>query len=102
MRVAGSRVLVTGAGHGLGFAIASAFARAGAHVVVTDLDPERVKDAVAKLPGACGYALDVTKPELIAEVRSRLAAEHGPLDVVVNNAGVVFGGPFLNVPIAKH
>jgi all-trans-retinol dehydrogenase (NAD+) len=102
MRVQGSRVLVTGAGHGLGFAIASAFARAGANVVVTDLDPERVKDAVAKQPSACGYALDVTKPDQIAEVRSRIAAERGPLDVVVNNAGVVFGGPFLSVPIAKH
>jgi all-trans-retinol dehydrogenase (NAD+) len=102
MRVAGSRVLVTGAGHGLGFAIASAFARAGAHVVVTDLDPGRVKEAVAKLPGACGYALDVTKPDQIADVRARLAAEQGPLDVVVNNAGIVFGGPFLGVPIAKH
>src|SRR3954470_8602122 len=102
MHVRDSRVLVTGAGHGLGFAIASAFARAGANVVVTDLDPDRVKEAVAKLPGACGYALDVTKPEQIAAVRSQLAAERGPLDVVVNNAGVVFGGPFLDVPIAKH
>jgi all-trans-retinol dehydrogenase (NAD+) len=102
MRVAGSRVLVTGAGHGLGFAIASAFARAGAHVVVTDLDAARVNDAVAKLPGACGYVLNVTDPAQIADVRARLAAEHGPLDVVVNNAGVVFGGPFLSVPIEKH
>lgn len=102
MRVAGSRVLVTGAGHGLGFAVASAFARAGANVVVTDLDPARVKDAVAKLPGACGYALNVTDPEHIADVRGRLAAERGPLDVVVNNAGIVFGGPFLGVPIEKH
>jgi short-subunit dehydrogenase len=86
----------------LGFAIAETFARAGAKVVVTDRDAESVKTAVAKLPGACGYALDVTNAEQIAEVRSRLAAEHGPLDVLVNNAGVVFGGSFLGVPIAKH
>ena len=102
MRVAGSRVLITGAGHGLGFAIAAAFAKAGAHVVVTDLDAERAKEAATKLPGACYYALDVTRPEQIADVRSRLAAEHGPIDVLVNNAGIVFGGPFLSVPIAKH
>jgi short-subunit dehydrogenase len=102
MRVAGSRVLVTGAGHGLGFAIAEAFARAGAQVVITDVVEERVKAAVAKLPGACGYALDVTVPEQIAEVRARLNAERGPIDVLVNNAGVVFGGPFLDVPLAKH
>lgn len=102
MRVLGSRVLITGAGRGLGFAIASAFAGAGAKVVVTDLDADRVRDAAAKLPGACGYALDVTCPEQIADVRARLAAEHGPIDVLVNNAGVVFGGPFLDVPIGKH
>lgn len=102
MRVAGSRVLITGAGHGLGLAIASAFARAGANVVVTDVSADRVGEAVAKIPGACGYALDVTSVEQIADVRSRVLAERGPLDILVNNAGVVFGGPFLDVPIAKH
>src|SRR5437763_13621045 len=73
MRVAGSRVLVTGAGRGLGLALASACARAGAQVVATDLDPQRVERAVAELnavgPAACGYALHVTAPELVAAVR---------------------------------
>ena len=49
MRIAGSRVLVTGAGHGLGFAIASGFGESGAEVVVTDISSERVEEAVAKL-----------------------------------------------------
>jgi short-subunit dehydrogenase len=102
MRVATCRVLITGAGHGLGLAIAGAFARAGARVVVTDREPERVEAAVAQVPGACGYRLDVTDAEQIAGVRARLAAEHGPPDVLVNNAGVVFGGPFLDVPLARH
>jgi short-subunit dehydrogenase len=102
MRVAGSRVFVTGAGHGLGLALAEAFARAGASVIVTDVDAGRVKEAAAKLPGAAGYVLDVTSAEQIAEVRSRVNAEHGPIDVLVNNAGVVFGGSFLDVPLAKH
>lgn len=100
MNVAGSRVLVTGAGHGLGLAIAGAFARAGAGVVVTDRDAGGVGAAVAALPGACGYALDVTKPEQIAEVRDRLA--DAPVDILVNNAGVAFGGAFLDVPLAQH
>ena len=103
MRIAGSRVLVTGAGHGLGLAIATAFARSGAQVVVTDRDPDRVAGAVAQLGGtACGYALDVTVPDQIAAVRARLVAEHGPLDILVNNAGAVFGGAFLDVPLALH
>src|SRR5262245_22889485 len=100
MRVAGSRVLVTGAGHGLGFAIAVAFAKAGAEVVVTDLRAERVQEAVAKLKATgdavSGYPLDVTSSEQIAKVRAQLLAEQGPIDVLVNNAGIVFGGPFLN------
>ena len=102
MRVAGSRVLVTGAGHGLGLAIAEAFASAGAKVVITDVDSERLKLAAAKLPGACGHVLDVTQPEQVAEVRARVNAEQGGIDVLVNNAGVVFGGPFLDVPLPKH
>jgi short-subunit dehydrogenase len=102
MRVAGSRVLVTGAGHGLGLAIARAFARSGAKVVVTDRTLDRVHEVVAELSGACGYQLDVTEPHQIAEVRARIAAEHGPVDVLVNNAGIVFGGPFLGVPLARH
>jgi short-subunit dehydrogenase len=102
MRVATRRVLITGAGRGLGLAIAEAFARAGARVVVTDRDPELVAAAVATVPGACGYALDVTDEGQIASVRTRLAAEHGPPDILVNNAGVVFGGPFLEVPLLQH
>jgi all-trans-retinol dehydrogenase (NAD+) len=104
MRVAGCRVLVTGAGRGLGFAIAAAFARAGARVVVTDLDADWVRDAVAKLTGlpVSGYTLDVTAHDRIAEVRQRLNAEEGPIDVLVNNAGVVSGGPFLGVPVDRH
>ena len=106
MRVAGSRVLVTGAGQGLGFAIAAAFARRGAAVVLTDLNADRLADAVARLAAggfaACGYPLDVTDPRQVAEARARLLADHGPPDVLVNNAGVVFGGPFLDVPLASH
>jgi len=102
MRVAGSRVLVTGSGQGLGFAIASAFHNAGAKVVLTDVDTERVNQAIAKLTGTCGYVLDVTNVDNIVDVRARLHAEQGPIDILVNNAGVVFGGEFLTIPLAKH
>jgi short-subunit dehydrogenase len=100
------RVLITGAGHGLGRALAVAFAAAGAEIIVTDRDPESVADTVRSLLDsghrATGYPLDVTDVHQIAAVRDRLHAEQGPLDVLINNAGVVFGGSFLDVPASRH
>jgi short-subunit dehydrogenase len=106
MELMNKRVLITGAGHGLGRAIALEFARAGADVVVTDLDPTRVEAVVAEVKGlgraATGFAVDVTAPSAVCAVRNRVLADCGPVDVVVNNAGVVFGGPFLDVPVERH
>src|SRR5262249_61797405 len=49
-----------------------------------------------------GFPLDVTDEAQVTAVREAVHAEGGPIDVLVNNAGVVFGGPFLQVPAAKH
>jgi NADP-dependent 3-hydroxy acid dehydrogenase YdfG len=96
------RALVTGAGHGLGRAIAHRLARAGAEVVVTDRDADRVAAVVGELTAAglraVGFPLDVTSDEQILAARDRA----GPVDVLVNNAGVVFGGEFGAVPLARH
>jgi all-trans-retinol dehydrogenase (NAD+) len=106
MRLAGRRVLITGAGHGLGLAIAAAFIRAGTQVILTDVDSARVGQAQHRLAGDStavrGYLLDVTVPDQVAEVRSRVNAEVGPIDVLVNNAGVVYGGPFIDVVLERH
>ena len=106
MDLAGKRALITGAGHGLGRAIALEFARSGAMVVVADREPDRVAAVVAEVRAlgrdAVGYPLDVTVPDQIAAVRTQLRADRGPIDVLVNNAGVVAGGPFLDVPLDRH
>jgi short-subunit dehydrogenase len=102
MRVAGKRVLVTGAGRGLGEAMARRFAAAGAEVVAADLDAEAAARTAAGLPNAAGYPLDVTDPAQARALRERVAAECGPIDVLVNNAGVVFGGEFAAVPLDRH
>ena len=106
MRLAGSRVLITGAGHGLGLATAAAFIRSGCQVILTDVDSARVGQAQHRLVGDSaavrGYVLDVTAPDRVNEVRARVNAEVGPIDVLVNNAGVVFGGAFGEVPLDRH
>jgi short-subunit dehydrogenase len=97
----GKRVLITGGGGGLGRALARRFAETGAHVIVTDLDAAAVEATASELKSATAYRLDVTDAKNIASVRDQLLTS-GPIDVLVNNAGVVFGGPFADVPLAHH
>jgi len=99
-------VLITGSGHGLGLETARTFARQGATVLISDRDPQRVAEAVGELCqeglAAFGYAMDVSRVEDVRAVRDRIVAEHGPIDVLINNAGIVSGGSFLEVPLEKH
>lgn len=100
------RVLITGAGHGLGRELAKTFSQSGCEVIVTDRDADRVSDTVDGLrkSGACafGYAMDVTRAPSIQDVHDRLHLERGPIDILVNNAGIVCGGTFENVPLERH
>lgn len=100
------RVLITGAGHGLGLATARAFAKEGAFVIITDREPERVTEAVCELQiqalPCAGYVMDVTDAADVRYVRDQIHADHGLIHVLVNNAGIVTGGQFLDVPLEKH
>ena len=79
--------LVTGAGRGIGQAIADRLAANGSRVVYTDIIPE-VQQAAARHPGSLALTLDVTSNEQVEAVIGQVVAECGRLDVVVNNAGV--------------
>jgi short-subunit dehydrogenase len=102
----GKRVLITGAAQGIGFQMAIKFAERGADVLIADIDEEKLAAAVASLeeraivPAA--FQVDVTNPASIAAMRAQIAAEVGPIDVLVNNAGVVFGGPFTKISLDDH
>lgn len=104
--LANKRIAITGAGHGLGRDMARAFAKAGAEIVVTDRNlagaEETAKLIEADGGQAAAYALDVTDLDAIRQFREQLHAERGPIDVLVNNAGVAFGGAFLDVPVENH
>ncbi|UFW47385.1 MULTISPECIES: SDR family NAD(P)-dependent oxidoreductase [Bradyrhizobium] len=87
------RVVVTGAGQGIGRAIALGIAAAGAKVVVTDLRQDRAESAAREIRDAgkeaLACALDVTDAAACGELAKRVDEEIGPADVVVNNAGII-------------
>jgi short-subunit dehydrogenase len=92
--VAGRVVAVTGGARGIGLATARELARREARVAIGDLDGEAAAAAGAAL-GGFGAALDVTRRDSFAAFLDDTAARLGALDVLVNNAGVMHVGPFL-------
>ncbi|WP_432491010.1 SDR family oxidoreductase [Kineococcus gypseus] len=86
-------VLVTGASSGIGEAVARELAAAGHHVVLAARRAERLARVTAEITGAGGSAstavLDVTDPQAYARVVEAVVAEHGRLDVLVGNSGVM-------------
>ncbi len=95
--IAGRAALVTGAASGMGRATAILFADEGAAVAVTDLSEAGARAVADEICAAGGVArawkLDVADPEQIERVVAEVAAAFGRLDIVVNNAGLVAGGP---------
>src|SRR6185503_13786666 len=83
-------VLVTGATDGLGKAVASELAQAGAAVLVHGRDDERGAQTLAELgsDGAAWYRADLASLDQVRALADRILAEHERLDVLVNNAGI--------------
>jgi NAD(P)-dependent dehydrogenase (short-subunit alcohol dehydrogenase family) len=86
--LAGQVALVTGAGGGIGRAIAQALANAGARVAVSDIDLEAARRVAREISAAIPVFLDVTSPETAAKAVADTEASLGPLEILVNNAGV--------------
>lgn len=91
-RVAGKVALITGAGRGMGAAHARALAREGAKVAIADISAEAGERLAAELRIAGGegssYHHDVTDSDAWREVVTAVERTHGPIDVLVNNAGI--------------
>jgi 3-oxoacyl-[acyl-carrier protein] reductase len=104
-RLDGRHLLVSGCGSrdGIGFATARFVARLGARVSITSTT-ERIDERAAELPGAFPFAADLTDPEQAAVLVDAARAANGPLDALVNNAGMTQtgseddgAGPFLTL-----
>ena len=91
--VLGQIAVITGAGSGIGLAIARLLASHGAHVVGVGLKAEPLEQMVAAIHGAGGSAefvcADVVESLALQRIMAEAAANHGALDILVNNAGVV-------------
>jgi len=99
----GKTAIVTGGGSGIGRDMAQALAEAGANVVLCARKVERCEQAAAELSEfgvkALGLRCDVREPEEIHSVVARTNEELGRIDVLVNNAGTVWGAPPEDTPL---
>ena len=87
-RFHGKRVLVTGAGRGLGLEVARAFAQEGADVFISDIDATSAAEAASQVKASAGLAHDVTEEADWDRVMSLVIERAGGVDILVNNAGV--------------
>ena len=85
------KAVVTGAGAGLGASIAERLASGGYAVALLDQDGDAASRSAEKLTGASAFQVDVSNPEQVADVFSRI----GAVDLLVNNAGIARFGPLL-------
>lgn len=101
----GKTVLITGAGSGLGAALATLLARDGARLVLADLDGERASQVAASLPpdapAARVLALDVGDAHAAAAAVERIAAHGDRLDVLINNAGTDVTAPIAELTVEQ-
>jgi NAD(P)-dependent dehydrogenase (short-subunit alcohol dehydrogenase family) len=97
----GKLALVTGAGSGIGRATAFALAKEGARVVAADVDPARVDQVRRDLGESCAMArtVDVSRRDAMRDLAGEVHAALGPLDVLVNNAGVGHSGGVLDTSL---
>jgi len=102
----GQVVLVTGAGQGNGRAIAQGLAKAGAYVIATDINVDKAAETAQSITEAGGKAqshhLDITDAGACMALADQVQRDKGPLQVLINNAGILIRGPLEGPQAADH
>ena len=97
----GKVALITGASYGIGYAIAKAYAEAGATIVFNDIKQEFVDRGLASYKeagiDAKGYVCDVTDEDAVNELVAKIEKEVGVIDILVNNAGIIKRIPMIEM-----
>jgi NAD(P)-dependent dehydrogenase (short-subunit alcohol dehydrogenase family) len=86
MKLRDKVVVITGSGNGIGEAMARRFSTEGAHVVVTDVEADRVERVVSEI-GSAGLAVDITVEDSVKAVAELARRTYGEIDVWYSNAG---------------
>ena len=101
----GKIALITGASYGIGFAIARAYAAAGATIVFNDIKQELVDKGIAAYQeegiAAHGYVCDVTDEDAVQAMVKKIEEEVGVIDILVNNAGIIKRIPMCEMTAAQ-
>jgi gluconate 5-dehydrogenase len=100
----GRRALITGATHGLGRAMVKGLAMAGAQIIVNGHSPGKMDSALAEYQKegieARGYLFDVTSEDQVRSAIERIEHEHGGIDILINNAGIIKRIPMLDMDVS--
>ena len=104
--IAGKHILITGAASGIGRLVGLKMAALGGRVTGLDINAERLEQTVAKLKQvgrepAHGFVCNVAKRDEVYRIAAETQAAAGPVDILINNAGVVTGKRFLDLPDEK-
>jgi all-trans-retinol dehydrogenase (NAD+) len=104
--IKGKVALITGGAMGMGALLAKGFAEKSARVVIIDLNKTELKKTASEIKKSGGevyqYPCDVTDYEQVIGLAKKVHKNVGKVDLLVNNAGVVFAGNFMDTPIEKH